>query len=115
MDSPESFVRFDEYVRRTLQQTREHGVSTVYVLPSSLRQIVLQAEDSDQFEEFVGDLAEQHKIAHEGHNGCGDAVVDVLRRCGYYRSVFEGKEHREYWQTNPYFVGYNPPPARMMT
>jgi len=97
MDCPESFVRFDEYVRRTLQQTDKRKVSAVYVLPSSLRQIALQAEQSDEFEEFVGDLAEQHKIVQEGYDGC-DAVADVLRRCGYYQSVLAGEERREYWQ-----------------
>ena len=91
IECPQSFVRFDAHVRRMLHQMQGKE-RKLRLLPSSLRPIVEQLENCEEFTDFVDSLPEQWEA-----DDAYEAVADVLRRSGYYHGVVGGKPLQDYW------------------
>jgi hypothetical protein len=60
-------------------------VSAIHVLPSALREVARQAEQTDEFTGFVDDLADHFAVV--GEEDCYEVVADVMRRAGSYDSI----------------------------
>jgi hypothetical protein len=100
---PSSVATFHAEVLRRFSSEKEVPVSTnLGILQSSIPELARQAEETEAFYRFAGDLFKLREQTEYSSTEdwedeillAGDLTKDVLRRSGYYYAVAEGKDSR---------------------